>query len=164
VQLRSMGCAATQHEVCSYAAYGLISYIVLSSIKNNVSPHRRDLGSIPRMGSTILNFAFLSVDSVHLIRTLYFQFAEKRFEIEQIAPQISGLVLWFLHSHDRRRYAITLGWNGYLWLRKYGVDGTRQTLFESQQQRQEDFNGLLDAFLRSESDRSCYEIEIETVH
>jgi hypothetical protein len=151
-----MGCAATQHTVLSLS-------MVLSSFKNNVPPNW-DLGSIPRMGSTILDFAFLSADSVHLIRTLYFQFSEKRFEIEQIAPQRSGLVLWFLHSHDRRRYAITLGWKGYLLLRKYGVDGTRQTLFESQQQRLEDFNGLLDAFLRSEFDQSCYEIEIETVH
>ena len=115
------------------------------------------------MGSTILDFAFLSADSVHLIRTVYFQFAEKRFEIEQIAPQRSGLVLWFLHSHDRRRYTMTLGWNGYLWLRKYAFDGTRQTLFESQQQRPEDFNDLLNAFLRSESDRPFYEVEIETV-
>jgi hypothetical protein len=163
VQLRGMGCAATQHGVCSYAAYGLISYIVLSSLKI-ISLPTADLGSIPRMGSTISDFPFLSADSVHLIRMLYFQFAEKRFEIEQIAPQRSGLVLWFLHSHDRRRYAITLGWNGYLLVRKYGVDGTRQTLFESQQQREKDFNGLLNAFLRSEPDRSCDEIEIETVH
>jgi hypothetical protein len=55
-------------------------------------------------------------------------------------------------------------WNDYLWLRKYGVDGTRQTLFESQQQRREDFNGLLNAFLRSEPDRPWDEIEIETIH
>ena len=58
-------------------------------------------------------------------------------------------------------YALTLGWSGFLRLRRYDSNDTRATVFQSEHQNPEDFDDLLDAFSRSESDWSGYEIELE---
>ena len=83
------------------------------------------------MGSTILTCIFVGRFS-SFDTNVVFQFAEKRFEIEQMAPQTNGLVLVSPQPRPTAvRHHPRLEW--LLVARKYDVDGTRQTLFESQQ-------------------------------
>lgn len=99
----------------------------------------------------------LPVESVRALNALFPRFEEKDFDFDLVAPIHDRLILWFFRNRDRRRYAVTIGWSGFLRLRRYDSDYTRVTVFESEHQRKEDFDDLLDAFFRNESDWSGYD-------
>jgi hypothetical protein len=111
------------------------------------------------MDCIIQDIPRLSRESLRALQALFPQFEEKLFKFDLITSHQDRTIVWFLRPHDRRRYALTLGSNGFLRLRKYDADDTRMTVFESQEQRREDFDDLADALFRSESDWSGYEIE-----
>lgn len=100
----------------------------------------------------------LSVESVRALNALFPRFEEMGFDFDLVAPVHDRLIVWFSRDRDRRRYAVTLGWNGFLRLRRYDSDDTRTTVFESEYQQREDFDDLLDAFSRNESGWSDYEL------
>ena len=107
----------------------------------------QDIGHLPR-------------ESVLALQRLFPFFEEKDFSFDLITGRHDCSIIWFERSLDRRRYSLTLHSNGFLRLRRYNSgDDTRETLFESWTQRQEDFDDLADALFRSESDWSGYETE-----
>ncbi len=112
------------------------------------------------MECIIQDIARLPRQSVLSLQKLFPRFGGKCFEFDLITTGQNCTIVWFVRVHDRRRYALTLGWNGFLRLRRYDSDDTRATVFQSERQNLEDFDDLLDAFSRSESDWSGYEIEL----
>jgi hypothetical protein len=100
----------------------------------------------------IQDIARLPRQSVFSLQKLFPRFEEKAFEFDLITNGHNCSIVWFVRVHDRRRYALTLGWNGFLRLRRYDSDDTRLTVFESQEQRREDFDDLLDAFSQNEAE------------
>jgi hypothetical protein len=109
----------------------------------------------------IQDIARLPRQSVLSLQKLFPRFEEKAFEFDLITTGHNCSIVWFVRVHDRRRYALTLGWNGFLRLRRYDNNDTRETVFESEHQNLEDFDDLRDAFSRSESEWPGYEIELE---
>jgi hypothetical protein len=99
----------------------------------------------------------LPIESVRSLNALLPRFEERDFDFDLVAPVHDRLVVWLFRVRDHRRYAVTLGWNGFLRLRRYDSDDTRETIFESEHQRMEDFADLLDAFSRNESSWSIYD-------
>ena len=110
-----------------------------------------DIGHLPR-------------ESVLSLQRLFPFFEEKSFRFDLITGRHDCSIVWFERPHDRRRYALTLQSNGFLRLRRYDSDDTRKTVFESREQRREDFDDLLDAFSQSESNWTGYDLESEAVN
>jgi hypothetical protein len=100
----------------------------------------------------IQDIARLPRSSVLSVQKLFPRFKEKCFNFDLTTTGQDCTLIWFLRVHDRRRYSLTLGWNGVLRLRRYNSDDTRVTVFQSEHQTVEDFEDLTDAFARSESD------------
>ena len=103
------------------------------------------------MDCILQDISRLPRQSVRLLQKLFPRFEEKTFEFDLITASQSCTIVWFVRVHDRRRYALTLGWSGFLRLRRYDSNDTRATVFQSERQNPEDFDDLLDAFSRSES-------------
>ena len=112
------------------------------------------------MDSFILDIPRLPRESVRALNPLFPRFKEKLFEFDLVTSKSDQTIVWFLHPHDRRRYALALGSNGFLRLRRYGNEDTRITVFESQEQRREDFDDLLNAFFKRETDWRGYALEL----
>ena len=110
------------------------------------------------MDCIIQDIPRLSRESLRALQALFPQFEEKLFKFDLITSHQDRTIIWFLRPHDRRRYALTVGWNGFLRLRKYDADDTRMTVFESQEQRREDFDDLLDVFSQNEAEWIEYDM------
>ena len=115
---------------------------------------------ISAMDHSILDIPRLPLQSVRRLNTLFPRFEKKDLEFDLTASQSDRIIVWFFRPHDRRRYALTLGWNGFLRLRQYNSDDTRYTVFESQHQDPEDFDDLLNAFSKCETDWHGYALEL----
>jgi hypothetical protein len=120
-----------------------------------------NLAKLCKMDCIIQDIPRLSREALHALQALFPQFEEKLFKFDLTTSHQDRTIVWFLRPHDRRRYALTLGWNGFLRLRRYDSNDTRVTIFQSEHHNPEDFDDLLDAFSRSESEWSGYEIELE---
>jgi hypothetical protein len=112
------------------------------------------------MECAIQDIGHLPGECVRALQSLFPLFEEKSFSFDVITGRHDCSIVWFERIHDRRRYSVALGSNGFLRLRRYDSDDTRMTLFESRTQHQEDFDDLSDAFMRSESEWTGYKIEI----
>ena len=113
------------------------------------------------MDHSILDIPRLPPESVRRLNALFPRFEEKAFEFDLTTSQSDRVIAWFFRPHDRRRYALALGRNGFLRLRQYSSDDTRYTVFESQHQDPEDFDDLLDAFSNCEIDWHGYALELQ---
>ena len=49
-------------------------------------------------------------ESLRALQALFPQFEEKLFKFDLITSHQDRTIVWFFRSHDRRRYALTLGW------------------------------------------------------
>ena len=116
------------------------------------------------MDCIIQDIPHLSRGALRALQALFPQFEEKLFKFDLITSHQKRTIVWFLRPHDRRRYALTLGWYGLIRLRRYDSNDTRVTVFESREQRQEDFDDLSDAFFRSESDWIGYDLESDALN
>jgi Phage major capsid protein E len=56
----------------------------------------------------------LPVESVRSRNALLPRFEERDFDFDLVAPVHDRLIVWFFRIRDRRRYAVTMGWNGFL--------------------------------------------------
>ena len=134
----------------------------MSTIRTTLTGIFNLLNFLQNVDCILQDISRLPRQSVRLLQNLFPRFEEKTFEFDLItASQSCTTIVWFVRVHDRRRYALTLGWSGFLRLRRYDSNDTRATVFQSEHQNPEDFDDLLDAFFRSESDWSGYEIELE---
>ena len=87
------------------------------------------------------------------LNALFLKFEEKDFKFDLTASRLdNSTIVWFVRVSDRRRYSLTLGWNGFLRLRRYNSDDTRTVVFESWEQSPEAFGDLEDAFETSEAE------------
>jgi hypothetical protein len=106
-----------------------------------------------KMNYLMLEIPRLGRETNVALNALFPKFEEKDFKFDLTASRPDhSTVVWFLRVSDRRRYSLTLGWNGFLRLRRYDNDDTRIAVFESREQSREVFEDLEDAFEMSEAE------------